>query len=369
MRTDVLIVGGGLSGVALADRLSSAGMDYLVAEARERLGGRILTKTISGQDDQAGFDLGPAWFWPGQPRMAGLADRFGLTVFEQYADGDILAEDQKGRVQRGAGFASMAGSLRMAGGLSAAISELREQLDPSRVMMEATVTRIVRDGATIQTTLARRDESVVEIESGAVVLAMPPRVVAETITFENDLPEAALSAMRRIPTWMAGEAKIVAVYDQPFWRDQGLSGDAMSRAGPMVEIHDASPAEGGPYALFGFVGVPAEPRQAHRDKVLALAEEQLVRLFGSVAANAEQIVLQDWAGEPLTATQLDWTPSGQHPAYGLPTALAGLWDGRLIMGSTEVAHDFGGYLEGALEASEASAAQLSALLELQTSLS
>lgn len=365
MRTDVLIVGGGLSGIALADRLSSAGVDYLVAEARERLGGRIYTKTISGQDDQAGFDLGPAWFWPGQPRMASLADRLGLTIFEQYADGDILAEDQQGRVQRGAGFASMAGSLRMAGGLSAAISGLRNHLDPSRVLMESTATRIVRDGPVIQTTLARADTSVLEIESAAVVLAMPPRVVADTITFENSLPETALSAMRRIPTWMAGEAKIVAVYNQPFWRHQGLSGDAMSRAGPMVEIHDASPAEGGPYALFGFVGVPAEPRQAHGDKVLALAEEQLVRLFGNDAANAEQIVLQDWAGDPLTATQLDWTPTGQHPTYGLPSALADLWDGRLIMGSTEVAREFGGYLEGALEASEASMTRLSALLDLQ----
>ncbi len=369
MRTDVLIVGGGLSGIALADRLSSSDVDYLVVEARGRLGGRIHTKTIAGQDDEADFDLGPAWFWPGQPRMAKLANRLGLTIFEQYAHGDILAEDQQGRIQRGAGLASMEGSLRMAGGLSAAITGLRNRLDPSRVMMDATATRIVRDGAAIQTTLARRDESVSEIESRAVVLAIPPRVAAETIIFENGLPEAALSAMRGIPTWMAGEAKIVAVYDKPFWRHQGLSGDAISRAGPMVEIHDASPAEGGPYALFGFVGVPAEPRLAHRDKVLALAEEQLVRLFGNAAGNPIQIVLQDWAGDPLTATRLDWTPAGQHPAYGLPTALAGLWDGRLIMGSTEVARDFGGYLEGALEASEASAALLSALFELQPLLS
>lgn len=369
MRSDVLIVGGGLSGIALADQLSRAGVDYLVAEARERLGGRIMTLTVSGPDGLAGFDLGPAWFWPGQPRMASLMERLGLTVFEQYSGGDILAEDQQGRVQRGAGLASMEGSLRVAGGLSAAISGLRDCLDAQRIVMEATATRIVRDGAAVRTTLSRGDKSALEIESAAVVMAIPPRVAAETITFDNGLPDTALEAMRRIPTWMAGEAKIVAIYERPFWREQGLSGDAMSRTGPMVEIHDASPAEGGPYALFGFVGVPAEPRQAHREKVLALAAEQFVRLFGDHAANPQQLLLQEWAGEPLTATRLDWTPSGHHPAYGLPSALADLWDGRLIMGSTEVAREFGGYLEGALEASEASMARLSALLELQPSLS
>lgn len=367
MRTDVLIIGGGLSGIALADQLSRGGVSYLVAEARERLGGRIMTQTVAGPDGLAGFDLGPAWFWPGQPRMARLMVRLGLTVFEQYSDGDILAEDQQGRIQRGSGLASMEGSLRVAGGLSAAISGLRDHLDGQRLLMGTTATRIVRDGAAVRTTLSREDKSALEIDSKAVVMAIPPRVAAETIIFDSSLPGTALEAMRRIPTWMAGEAKIVAIYERPFWREQGLSGDAMSRAGPMVEIHDASPAEGGPYALFGFVGVPAEARQFHKDKVVALAEEQFVRLFGDRAAKPQQIVLQDWAGEPLTATRLDWTPSGQHPAYGLPSALADLWDGRLIMGSTEVAREFGGYLEGALEASDASMTRLSALLELQLS--
>ncbi|MEM1154111.1 MAG: hypothetical protein AAGI44_08210 [Pseudomonadota bacterium] len=49
-----------------------------------------------------------------------------------------------------------------------------------------------------------------------------------------------------VPTWMAGQAKVVAVYESPFWRDSGFSGDAMSRKGPLIEIHDASPASGEP---------------------------------------------------------------------------------------------------------------------------
>ncbi len=43
MNTDVLIVGGGLSGLALASKLEKSGVNYLVVEANDRLGGRILT--------------------------------------------------------------------------------------------------------------------------------------------------------------------------------------------------------------------------------------------------------------------------------------------------------------------------------------
>jgi monoamine oxidase len=41
-----------------------------------------------------------------------------------------------------------------------------------------------------------------------------------------------------------------------------------------------------------------------------------------------------------------------HPTYGLPPDLTGLWDGCLHFGSTETASCHGGYLEGALDASE-----------------
>ncbi len=38
---------------------------------------------------------------------------------------------------------------------------------------------------------------------------------------------------------MAGHAKVVALYERPFWREQGLSGDAISHCGTLAEIHDA----------------------------------------------------------------------------------------------------------------------------------
>lgn len=92
MRT--MIIGGGLSGLALANALEAAGRNYLLLEALNRFGGRIMT-----EHHEAGhFDMGPTWFWLGQPRIAALIDQLGLGKFDQYADGDLLFEDDRGHV-------------------------------------------------------------------------------------------------------------------------------------------------------------------------------------------------------------------------------------------------------------------------------
>ena len=76
IQTSPLIVGGGLSGLSLAYRLAAQGRDFMVLEARDRFGGRILGQDVGG----GAFDLGPAWFWPGQPRIAALIARLGLGL-------------------------------------------------------------------------------------------------------------------------------------------------------------------------------------------------------------------------------------------------------------------------------------------------
>ena len=89
MQCETLVIGAGLSGLSVATQLAERGHDFLLVEARDRPGGRILT-----QRDGAGyFDLGPAWFWPGQPRVASLIDRLGLEWFEQYSTGALSYEN------------------------------------------------------------------------------------------------------------------------------------------------------------------------------------------------------------------------------------------------------------------------------------
>lgn len=315
-----LIIGGGLSGLALADRLQEQGRDYVLLEARARFGGRILTHRL----ESGYFDMGPAWFWPGQPRIAALIDRLGLTKFAQYAEGVLTYENEHGQVHRGQGISSMQGSWRLKGGLAALTDTLASRLAPGRAHLNARVVKLAVSDDKCSATMLNGGQ----ITANHVILALPPRVAAE-IAFAPALPTDAIQAMTGIATWMAGQAKAIAVYDRPFWRSQGLSGDAMSRKGPMVEIHDASPFTGGPYALFGFIGVPPQDRgdqQALHQHILA----QLARLFGEEAARPKQLYLKDWAIDPYTATGADSAPLYVHPTYGLPQPMHRLWNGKLL---------------------------------------
>jgi monoamine oxidase len=340
--TETLIIGGGLSGLAIAEKLDSHAQDYLLVEARDRLGGRIKTEHFDG----GAFDMGPAWYWQGQPRIAALIKRLELGSFEQFSAGILTYENEHGQVQRGRGFASMEGSLRIAGGLDALINGLANRLPRDRLITDSPITSLTNCGDKIIVRNAEDDT----ITAQNVILALPPRIAAE-LTFDPPLPEITLRAMRAVPTWMAGQAKAVAVYDSPFWRNEGLSGDAMSRTGPLAEVHDASPETGGPYALFGFIGMPPAQRQ-NKAQLETEITKQLGRLFGPLAANPRQLLIKDWAQDPFTAASADQKPLMAHPVYGLPPEMDDLWDGRLQCAGTEVASHFGGYLEGALEAAE-----------------
>lgn len=348
MRTQTLIIGGGLSGVTLASHLARQGREFLLIEARDRLGGRILTRQLAG----GRFDLGPAWFWPGQPRIAALIERLGLEWFEQYHQGVLSFEDERGQVERGRGFASMQGSYRLKQGFGALIEALAAEIPAGRLQLSSPIDALSKSNDGVTAT-ARTGQS---FHARQVVIALPPRVAAN-ISFSPALPDAAIAALTGVATWMAGQAKAVAVYETPFWREAGLSGDAMSRRGPMVEIHDASHAIGGPYALFGFVGMP--PRARQDEQILRqLVEAQLIRLFGPKAANPKLLSIKDWAFDPFTATERDLQPLYAHPQYGLPPALKDIWGDRLIFSGTEVAPQFGGYIEGAMEAAETALARI-----------
>jgi len=149
---------------------------------------------------------------------------------------------------------------------------------------------------------------------------------------------------------MAPHAKYVAVYDTPFWREQGLSGEARSAVGPMGEIHAASSGDGDA-ALFGFLGVPAHVRrQAPEAVLLAHCRAQLVRLFGEQAAQPKAEILKDWASDPHTAVPGDGNPDLNHPVPPPATASAAPWENRLIGIASEWSPNFSGYVAGAIEA-------------------
>ncbi|AEE67836.1 protoporphyrinogen oxidase [Bordetella pertussis] len=354
----VAIVGGGLAGLYAAALLEARGVtDYVLLEARETFGGRIMSVPVAAEPDAQRdaaerFDLGATWFWPAmQPELLRVVTAFGVEAFEQYETGAMLVErarDQPAmRIDAGA---SMSGAWRMAGGMGALTDAISRRLDAARL----------RAGWRVQR-LRKVDEGVdVEAEDGVgrarcwraaqVLLAMPPRLAVRTVAFAPALPDVLALPWAACQTWMAPHAKYLAVYDMPFWREQGLSGGARSAAGPLAEIHDASGQQGGA-ALFGFLGVPAAARgrMAQAD-LRAACRAQLVRLFGERARWPRAEFLKDWADDVCTAVDADRCAQGSHAELPPALADAGAWKDRLIGIASEWSPAFGGYAAGAVDA-------------------
>ena len=85
---DAIVVGAGLSGLVCAARLGAAGARVVVVEARDRVGGRLLTGRVAG----ATIDLGGQWMSVGQPRLEALAAELGVATFPQRRDGERRIE-------------------------------------------------------------------------------------------------------------------------------------------------------------------------------------------------------------------------------------------------------------------------------------
>ncbi len=358
MQTKVLIVGGGLSGLHTAYECSKRGIDFILVEARDRFGGRVfsLNDNVSNyNNNQAAFDLGPSWFWAGQQRIFKLIDELGLSqhVFFQNDQGVAIYEDNQGNIQRDIEGISMAGAYRLRGGIRQLTASLSKNINEDCTLNNA-VARKVKFAENQVTAMIENEDSELTITSEYLILAMPPRVALANIKFSPAFSDGREGQLNNIATWMAGHAKLVAVYENRFWLLKGLSGDVISHKGPLQEIHDASSNDGEVNALFGFVAVPPVHRKRRQDEIKALAISQLARLFGNEAASPLAVYLQDWADEKFTSTQYDQQIQRFHPANNIGYVSEPHWDKRLIWSGTEAA-DYSshnnGFLEGALEAS------------------
>ena len=364
-KVKVLIIGGGLSGLHTAYELNQRGVPFQLIEARQRLGGRILSKTpITHRqpEDQnysnPAFDLGPSWFWPHQSRIQALLGKLGLLddVYEQAYAGHALYEDHSGHIHQGFNGASMRGSYRIKGGINAIITQLDRHLPSNTCLTQSTATQITFAQQALTTHVISNNEKY-EIKSDFVVLALPPRLAAHSIQFTPQLSRQRLTQLKSIGTWMAAHAKVAVLYSNPFWQNQGLSGDAISQKGPLQEIHDASSADNTIFGLIGFVSVSAQDRHDKYDDLRSAIITQLIRLFGDAAASPLDVYIKDWAFDPFTSTIEDRQQMMFHPSDTLEPILESGWDKRLIWSGSETAgmgERNNGYLEGALEASERS---------------
>ena len=243
---------------------------------------------------------------------------------------------------------------RFAGGSQRVAIRMAEELGEERLLLGRPVRAIghAPDGVVV-----RADGA--EVRARRAIVAIAP-TLAGRVSYDPPLSGFRDQLTQRMP--LGTVAKCMAVYDEPFWRTEGLSGEATSDVGPVRLMFDNSPPEGSPGVLLGFLEgnharrlgrLPADER---REAVVGC----FTRLFGPRAARPERYVERLWAEE-------EWTrgcygchlPPGAWTNYG-PALREPI--GALHWAGAEYASVWNGYMDGAVRSGEqAAAAVLGAL--------
>jgi monoamine oxidase len=185
-----------------------------------------------------------------------------------------------------------------------------------------------------------------EVRAQRCIVAVPP-AVCDRIAFDPPLPGHRAQLQRRMSS--GSVIKCHAIYDEPFWRADGLSGQIIDTHGPVTIGFDNSPPDGSPGVLLGFLEGDDARRlgcvtpDARRDIVL----QSLAFHFGPRALEPTDYVDRVWDDE-------EWTrgcyganlPPGAWTRYGFAMREP---IGLTHWASAETAVRWMNYMDGAVE--------------------
>lgn len=242
---------------------------------------------------------------------------------------------------------------RVAGGTVQIAERLADELG-GRVVLGDAVRRVEQgaDGAAVLTRSGARHPA------DRVVVTLPP-TLAGRLEYDPPLPPWRDQLTQRVP---AGSViKLHLVYDRPFWRDRGLSGQAASDRGPVKVMFDNSPPDGGCGVLMGFIEGDEARGWSRRstEERAAAATACAVRYLGRDAAAPLEFLERDWSAEEFSRGCY-----GAHFAPGVWSAFgAALREpvGRVHWAGAECATVWNGYMEGAVRSGESTARDVIAI--------
>jgi monoamine oxidase len=212
------------------------------------------------------------------------------------------------------------------------------------VILESPVRAVRQSSSTVTVTSARAT-----VTARRVVLALP-RALASGIDFDPVLPGDHALLLHQAPA--GTEIKIVAVYDEPFWRNDGISGATVATDDDVEVTLDTTQPHHGEGIMATYSAGPRARKIAtlSAEERHAIVVKTLTTRLGPKAAQPKEILEQNWAEE-------EWTRgcSCAHFGTGVLTQYGRRLRqpvGRLHWAGTETASTSFGSMDGAVRSGE-----------------
>jgi putrescine oxidase len=202
------------------------------------------------------------------------------------------------------------------------------------------------------------DAGDVSVRARAAIVAVAPNLAA-TIRFEPALPPWRMRLQQA--SSQGSVTKYLAVYDHPFWREDGLSGEGFAPYGLVRELYDNTPPSASVGVLCTFLpgeqadAVARMSPAARRTAIL----EGMAAFVGPEGLRASELVETDWSAE-------EWTRGAYASTFGIGGLTRFGPDLRRPVGPIHWAcSDIAGFgnmhMEGAARSGDATAAEILAL--------
>jgi monoamine oxidase len=263
-------------------------------------------------------------------------------------------ERNRGTLARLVSTAGGAQESRLLGGTQLVSIELAKQLG-RRVILAAPVRRVVQRASSVR---VESDRATISAEQ--VVIAMSPWLSA-AIHFHPPVPALRAQLTQRAPS--GSGIKVQVLYERPFWRESGLTGQVVSDTGPMKVCFDGSPPDASSGILAGYItGTEARVwgRRHRREQRKAAVLRNLAAYFGDKALHPIAYVDRNWDAAPWTRGCPPFLmPPGVLLDFG--TALREPI-GRIHWAGSETSTFWAGYMDGAVRSGERAAKEALAAL-------
>ncbi|MEO1261600.1 MAG: NAD(P)/FAD-dependent oxidoreductase [Bacteroidota bacterium] len=352
IKSNIAIIGGGLTGLTLAYLLRDTGLKVVVIEARERFGGRIHTLRKKGLPPQ---EMGATWLGKKHEALLSLLHELEVEIFEQiFGERAIYEPISTSPPQLVQLPPNDDPSFRIKGGTGTLIDALLERIDKAALYSQQKVESIIKSNKKL---ILKTNE--VRFNADLVVSTLPPNLFFTSIKTDPALPNELNGLMSQTHTWMGESIKVALVFESPFWRSEKLSGTIFSSVGPIPEMYDHTNFEDDQFALVGFLN--GSYFSLSKEERLQMILRQLRKYYGNKIDGFIAYEEAVWRNEPLTFSSYS-SHVLPHQNNGHMVFQQPYLNGQLFIAGAETAPQHPGYMEGAVRSALHVAAKIKSLL-------